>query len=288
MPFAAIYRLGTVMGNIDLILSGKRRIQKMSRNISSAFNDSNANVKGIIKRNLQNHIINVLEFIKYPQLNRKNISQILSLEGLEYLDKELSKGNGVILVTAHFGAKQMLQVGLGLAGYKITQINYHMSEDELSFIQKEVSQKHRKRIEEKIPAEFVSSDGFMRSAFKCLKDNRILIIAGDGIGIAGHMKKGYAPMDFLGNPTLFPSNITGLAKRTGASIVPAFVVREQRKHKIVIHPSIDNIKESDNDIMNDYITILEEYIRTFPHLWEFWEEFEEGILIAPPDDNSPN
>lgn len=282
LPFSALYRAGGIMGDADYLFSGPERIKRMVKNISGVFEGKNKkSLKRIIKTNLQNHCRNVLELIKYPHLNQKNVSRILYFEGLGLLDRELANGKGVILATSHFGAKQLLQVGLGLKGYKINQISYHMDHTELTFIQKCVSQRQRKKIEEKIPARFIPVNSFLRSAYNCLKNNEILIIAADGIGLPEHMKRGYTPFSFLGKKSLFPPNMVSLAKKTGSSLLPVFVVRERMMHKIVIEPAIEVQSKSIEDTFAEFVKILEKYVRQYPSLWEFWEEFEDGNLIVP-------
>jgi KDO2-lipid IV(A) lauroyltransferase len=281
MPFSTICWIGKVMGDADYILSGSKRIKRMARNVSQVFNDNEIGGRRIIKNNLENHCRNILELIKYPQFNQRNIANYLSIENIALLNRELAEGKGVMLFTAHFGAKQLLQVAFGLKGYKINQICYHMGQNKLTFIQKHVSQRQRRRIEEKIPAKFIPVDGFLRSAFNCLRKNEILIIAADGVGLPEHMNKGYTPFLFLGKKVLFPSNIISLAKRTGASVLPIFVIRDRIKHKIVIEPAIEINSKSNEDAFEEFVKILEKYIRQYPSLWEFWEEFEEGVLIVP-------
>ncbi len=285
MPFSIVFWIGKVLGEIDYLLSGTKRIEKMVRNISQVFNTDEKKSKSVVKKNLHNHCRNILEFIKYPQLNQNNITNFLSIEGIGVLDKELEKGKGVILATAHFGAKQLLQVGLGLRGYSLNQIHYHMTAKELTFIQKKVSQRLRMKIEEKIPAEFISIKSFMRSAYSCLMKNQILVVAGDGIGLPEHMNKGYSSFSFLGKDVYFPSNILNLAKRTGASVVPAFVIREREMHKIIIEPAIKSDLKSIEDIFKEFVEIFEKYVHQYPCLWEFWEEFEEGNLIVASERN---
>jgi KDO2-lipid IV(A) lauroyltransferase len=251
IPMPLIHRLGKQLGNLDYFLSGSKRIEKMTRNISKVFKAEEKELREIIRKNLQNHIQNVLELMKYPRLNKKNMTKLLSFEGLEILDEELSKRRGVILATAHFGAKQLLQVGLGLHGYKLNQIHYHMSEDELSLIQKKVSQKQRMRIEKQIPITFIASDSFMRSVLNCLKNNEVVILAADGIGIPKHMKKGYEPFSFFNEKMFFPTNFANLSIRTGASVLPVFVVREvDMRHKIIIEPPINNHGSGRNTFVN--------------------------------------
>lgn len=279
VPIYFIYWIGGILGDLDYLVSGSGRIHKMAKNLSLAFGGHTKELEKIVRRNLRNHGRNVLEFIKYPQLNSKNIGRFLSFENLEYLERETSKQKGVILATAHIGAKQLILVGLGLKGYKLNQINYHMNASELSYVQKNVSQRHRKKIEKSIPANFISSNKFLRQAINCLKENQILVVAADGVGLREHMKSGYAAFAFFGNQVLFPSNVISLARRTGSPIVPTFVIRDKRRHRIIFEPAIEMGAESDKDLFRGYIKILEKYIGQYPHLWEFWEEFEPGTLM---------
>ncbi len=279
-PFSAIYWAGKFLGSLDYLFSGRERIERMTRNISDVFRKDEETLKRIVRKNLQNHCIDVLEFIKYPQLNDKKIDKILTVEGIDILERMLAKGNGVIIATAHFGAKQMLQVGLALKGFKVNQINYHMNDKELSFIQRNISQRMRKKIEGRIPANFISARGFLRPAIRCLQKNEILIVAADGIGLPQHMDRGYKPFEFLGKKVLFPINTPLLARRTGAPILPAFVIRDRWRQKIVIQSPISSDKDSVEDVIKKYISLLEKYVGLYPCHWEFLEVFERGILIV--------
>lgn len=135
----------------------------------------------------------------------------------------------------------------------------------------------QKKIEDKIPVRFVSSQGFLVSAVKSLKKNQILLIAGDGIGIKKYMDKGYRSFPFLGRSMLFPTGSTAIARMAKSSILPVFAVRKKHRHTIVIAPIDQSL--GDDDALRQYIQTLEKYIRMEPALWEFWEEFEEGMLI---------
>ena len=282
MSFQFVHILGTLFGTLDYYFSGRQCIERMKVNLIKTLGYRELKADRIIRQNFQNHSRNVLELIKYPQINKNNMLDIVDFEGREYLDKELEKGNGVILLTGHFGAKQILQVGFGLLGYPLTQLNYHMQSQECTWIQKNVSQRQRIRIENSIPVKFVSSQGYLGSVVKAVKKNEILLIAGDGIGIKEHMGKGYKSFPFLGRSMLFPIGGVTLAKRTQASILPVFAMRKRHHHKIVIEPPIDPEFESE-DAIKAYISTLEKYIRREPALWEFWEEFEPGLLIPGSD-----
>ena len=162
MPFKSIYWLGSLLGAFDCFVFGGKKVGRMTVNLSNSAIGidkglSDKELKVIVRKNLQNHIRNVLELIKYPQFTMEEVTKQISFKGLEHLDTALARGNGVILLTAHFGAKQLLQVGLALKGYSLNQINYHMNREELSFIQKRVSQMQRKKIERHITVTFISN-----------------------------------------------------------------------------------------------------------------------------------
>ncbi|SLM30395.1 hypothetical protein MTBBW1_2200049 [Desulfamplus magnetovallimortis] len=278
MSFRAVYTFGTFLGILDYYISGRSCVEKMKKNIMQTLGYSKDKASMIVLQSLQNHSRNVMELIKYPQINKKNFSENVELKGIEYLDSALKKGNGVIMLTGHFGAKQILQVAFGLLGYPLIQLNYHMESEELSWVQKNVSQKYRLQIEDKIPVRFISSKGSLMSAVKALKRNEILLIAGDGIGIKEHMSKGYKSFPFLGRTMLFPAGSVGMAKFTKAALLPVFAMRNKHRHKIIIESPIDAELETD-DALRKYIRILEKYVYLEPSMWEFWEEFEQGLLI---------
>lgn len=274
----AVYSLGTLVGAVDYYASGKKGVSRMKTNLTDTFGVSGTQVDRIVMESLQNHSRNVLEMIKYPQMTAGNTSGIIRFDGLAHLDRALENKKGVVLVTGHFGAKQVLQLGLGLAGYSLTQINYHMKENELTWVQKNVSQRQRIRIEQAMPVRFVSANAFLGSAVKSLKKNKILLIGGDGIGVKKYMGKGYKRFEFLGRQMRFPTGAVALAKWTGAAMLPVFDLRDRFRHTIVIERPIDP-KLSHDDMLRHYIRYLERYVRRDPPLWEFWEEFDRDTLI---------
>ena len=280
MPFFFTYYLGSILGRIDFFISNKKCIGKMNTNLCRALEINKMDARNIIKDNLCNHMRNMLELIKYPQTTKENIHKLVYYDGINHLSEALEKGCGVILLTAHYGAKQLLQVALGLEGYSVNQINYHLGDDELTFTQKRISQHQRRNIEEKLPLRFISANGYMRAAFEALGRNQLLIIAGDGIGLKRYMNKSYKRFSFLGQKMFFPTNTIKLAHRTRASIIPVFVVREKRKHRIAFEPPLDWNAKNNYAMVYQYVNILEKYVCLHPSFWDFWEEFDEENLTT--------
>jgi lauroyl/myristoyl acyltransferase len=76
-------------------------------------------------------------------------------------------------------------------------------------------------------------------------------------------------------------NYLNLAKKTGAQIVPVFVLREKTNHRIVFEPALNINSEKNIEGINVFILSLEKKIVKYPFLWEFWEEFDENNLLVP-------
>ena len=280
LPFRAVYGLGGLLGRLDVALSGRRRTGRMAAHISRTLGCDAAAARRLVRANLQNHIRNVLEFIKYPQLNAANLAPVVTLVGREHLDQALQQGRGVVLCTAHFGAKQMLQVALGHSGYRINQINYYKPDTELTWIQRHVGQRLRQQIEKKIPAAFISAVGSLRPVYRCLHNNEVVIVTGDGSGVPEHITKAYPAVDFLGRKMFMPTGPVALARRTGAALVPAFVFRDRHRHRVVLEPALALPAEAaEADGVAQLARLIERNVRAAPALWEFWEEFDEGQLI---------
>jgi KDO2-lipid IV(A) lauroyltransferase len=286
--------IGKIIGLLDYLFS-KKRVRRMSKNLEQVFggNSTEKELAAIIRENLGNHYKNIMELFKYHQLNEKNLERFVSFNGLNYLETELKKGRGIILGLGHFGPKQLILVALGLKGYKLNQVCYHMIEEELTFIRKYVSQKQRLKLERKIPAHFINLGRSLRPAFEALNKNQILLITGDGIGLPHHINQTYSEFKFLGKRCLFPLGMIILAKKTGASLLPTFIIRKGPHHNIIIEPPIEidysqegqKNQESLKEEFKKFLRILEDYIRKWPSQWEFWEEFEEGNIIVPSPDS---
>ena len=277
LPLRAACALGALLGRGDMLLSGRRRVSRMRDNIAAGLNVDARRAQEILLANLRGHAMDMVEFLKYPQMTSEKCRNWVAWEGREHVDEALRSGRGVMLCTAHFGAKQAFQVALGHAGYRVNQINYHLEPDQLSFVGRRVAQRQRLRIEESIPCRFISARGFLRGAFRCLQENEILIVAADGVGLRELMDDSFRPLPFLGKTMRFPTNYVSLARRTGASLIPVFCVRDAWRHRVVFHSPLSG---DDSAIVEQYVALLEQYVRRHPHLWEFWEEFVEGELLV--------
>jgi KDO2-lipid IV(A) lauroyltransferase len=268
----------------------------IEKNISRVFTNKDKKcIRNIARRVIQKHYTQLMELFKFASLKEHRLNRFAYFDGLDILDRERAKGNGIILVHMHFGTMQAPLVALGLKGYPIHQINYRNPEEkDFSFIHKKVHLRIRMRIENKFNAKHIYIGKSMRPVYNLLENNEILMITGDGIGGYKNIPKSYVPLNFLGHSMFFPPGPVKLAQSTKASIIPIFAVQQDdNRHKIIFEEPIEleysgNRKDMLESNMKKYVKVFEKYIYKYPCHWMFWEEFKEGFLLAGKKEKIPD
>ncbi|MCX5800958.1 MAG: lysophospholipid acyltransferase family protein [Candidatus Eisenbacteria bacterium] len=155
----------------------------------------------------------LFEFFKIPVLNRQRIERAFSFEGLQNLDSALSKGNGVIIASAHIGNWEMGGAALALLGYKLHVVAAIQFSSSLS--------EHVKDVKRRLNINVVSPEEGYRALFRALKDNEVVVLLVDGDVFANGLK-----LDFFSEPARISSGAAALALKTNAAIVSGYVKRE--------------------------------------------------------------
>jgi KDO2-lipid IV(A) lauroyltransferase len=117
----------------------------------------------------------------------------------------------------------------------------------------------------------------VRASLDALKLNKVLALVGDRV----FNEKGVIS-DFFGKPTAFPQGPAALALKTGAKIIPGFLIRNtddtftlRMERSLEFTPGEDKEKTT-KEIMTHYKAILEEYVQKYPDQWymfrKFWAE----------------
>jgi KDO2-lipid IV(A) lauroyltransferase len=268
LPLRVTYLIG-IVGGFLLYLVSKEKHKIMAEELILVLPDrSISEIKEIIRGSFVNYCLSEIEVLLYPSLNNRFINKHFVIEGREYLDEALSKGKGVILFQAHFGAFQMTMPAIGYSGYKMNQISASASvwKDDAgtSRLQKkayDIKAKH----EYALPVNHISVSSSMRPVFSALEKNEIVGITVDGGG-----GKKIVPIRFLGRNANFQKGAADLATRTEAEIVPAFIITEKSfKHRLILHQPIKftRIKERDENIkevLHKFARILEGYVYKYP------------------------
>lgn len=203
--------------------------------------------------------VELVFFLDKPEL----LSKRVKLVGKEHLDSVLSKGKGVILVSAHFGNFPLMLARLSLEGYKTAGIMRIMRDERVEkfFL--------KKRNQFKIKTIYAQPrKACVEGAIHSLRNNELLFIPLDqNFGTGGIF------VDFFGRKAATATGPVVLAQRTQAQILPCFMVRQKDDtHKIIFESPLvlaqGSASEETVAINIQRLTnIIESYIRKYPAQW---------------------
>ena len=270
LPLRAVHFIGDAAGHFNA---------RFSRSMRDAVNRELALVAGvytqrqraaILRRGFRLMAKNRLEELLFRHWDRKRSQDFIRIHGWEKVESALSNGKGVILVIAHFGANKLVMPGFALRGRRINQIAGKPTEwikiygNALSPIgRKALGMEFRN--EQYLPANFIYVFGTMRPVFERLKNNEIVCFAVDGGG--GTKKR---RIRFLGRDAMVSDGPFRIAGKTGARLLPAFVVRQpDNTHQIIIEEPIalDTGKGNGDGALKglrQFMDLLEHYVHRYP------------------------
>ena len=254
---------GKLSGDIVYLLNRRKRTEtaeEIRLLFGARFGEER--IKGITRRSFENYYRRQVETVFFGSLDRETIERIIRCEGRENLDGALEKGKGVILLLSHFGSFLLPLPYLGFMGYRVDQVTGRQIHASLAG---ERFWEWRKREAEKLPVRFLQVGRFLRPLYQALGRNETVAIAFDG-----RDGSRWAVVDFFGRKARFSTGPFELARRTGAAIIPTFVVREaDNTHRIVLEPPFELSDEADTEraLAEDtrrFAGIFSRYIGEYP------------------------
>jgi lauroyl/myristoyl acyltransferase len=221
-------------------------------------------------RNFGRYLVDFFRMVRY--LNQDYIKKNIKDEGngLEHIREVLKRGKGAVIITAHIGNWELGGVLLAKFGIPILAValpHKHKWVNGLFNAQREQSG---------MPV--VPPSIAVRRCLEKLRANEaIALVADRDFGPHG------LEMDFLGRRTLLPKGPAVLALKTGAGIVPTFLIRTSTGKftmsfaKPVYPPFVDDQTVVGDEVLrgiiNQYIPVIEDKIRQHPSQWLMFREF---------------
>jgi len=263
LPLKLSARIGSGIGYIVFSILGIRRDITL-RNIHQAFGDRKKykEKKKIGRESYQNFGIGLVEFLRFPILNKNCVRSLVSINDLENIDYALSLGRGVVAVTGHFGNWELMGAVFSFLGYPV---NFLVGEQHNLLVD------YRMNYLRKLCGIKIIPMGFsVRKVLEALRKNEIVAMLSDqDAGRDGVF------VNFFGKYASTPKGPAIFALKTGACILPVFIVRERfERHRIfvekpIVVEDVNGSPENIREFTQLYTSILEEYIRRFPNHW-FW------------------
>jgi KDO2-lipid IV(A) lauroyltransferase len=263
MPRSWVYGFARGIAAIGYLAARKqRKIALESLSIAFGKNKSSQQIKQIVKDCfifMAKAGLELVFLMEKPALIRKNVEMV----GKEYLDTALSKGKGVVLVSAHFGNFPLMMAKLSLEGYKTAGI--------MRFMRDERAERFFMAKRTKLGIKTIYSQPrkvCVENSIRTLRANELIFIPLDqNFGTGGVF------VDFFGQKAATATGPVVLAKRTNATILPCFIVRQpDDTHKIIFEPplTLEEGRTNQETIainVQRLTNVIETYIRRYPAEW---------------------
>jgi KDO2-lipid IV(A) lauroyltransferase len=235
------------------------------QNLYLAFGQekSASEIRGIARRTFQNLGMMAMEFFRIPGLNMEDFKKKVSVEGLDEALRLLEKKKGGLLLIGHFGNWELMGFMSKVIGNPIMVIAKPIKQER---IDRWITGIRKVAGLELIPPEKAS-----QKVIHGLSQNRVV-----GILIDQRAKRSEGVWaDFFGKKAPTTPGLAVLALRTGAPVLPVFMVRNGfQNHRLLIKKPLELIRtgnfkkdvEANTQLFNQ---TLESMIRQYPDQW-FW------------------
>lgn len=263
-PLKASYALARRLSDLSLLLLRKQR-RTILGNLEVAFGSQMGKEEKTetARAMATNMFKGFFECFYLSSPFSDKVKNIGIIEGSHHLEEALARGRGVIALSAHFGNFIIL-------GSLMVQHNYPfymVLKDPPGRSLAELFQKFRRLSGQ----QWITTTPWgecQKRMLRCLRNNEIICLIADE-----YKRRGGVEVDFFGHQTPTAVGPAVLSLRTGAAIVPLFMVRQHDDtHRIIIEPALDavltgNQPEDIYRITSAFTRRIEWYVRRYPAQW---------------------
>jgi len=266
LPLKIGYLLAVFVSDLRYIFADKDR-QAVRENLKTIFPEkTEREIRRLKIRMFRNFAKYLVDFFRFSKLDTEYIKRNIKIENIHYIDEALAKGKGVIALSAHIGNWELGGVVIALLGYPFWAVALpHKHKAVNNFFN---SQRESKGMM------VIPLGKAVRRCFNLLKENKIVALAGD----RDFTERGLV-LDFFGKPAFFPEGPVAFALKTGAVIVPVFMVRNKDdsftlkiEKPVEFNPTNDKGRDL-VELIKRYKMIFEDYIRRYPEQWYMFRRF---------------
>ncbi|MBI2360492.1 MAG: lysophospholipid acyltransferase family protein [Deltaproteobacteria bacterium] len=247
--------------------------KRMAENVAAGFGaelPTAQEQKQLVQAAWENFTRGVYETIACVRSPKGVTQDTIAMEGEEHLQRALARGRGVIALSAHLGSFTLIGARLAAAGYPFSVVVKHPRDKGFARLldhyravvgMKTIAAKPRREAARKI--------------LKALRNNEVVLM------IADEFRSGGVEVEFLGRMVRAPRGPVTLALRSGAAVVPMFMVRGgQDRLTLHIWPEIELAKSGDvpDDVAWNvalFARQLEAMVRRHPDQWN-WLGFQRN------------
>ncbi len=209
---------------------------------------------------------NALDSLRLTRQTKQQVLESCLVSGEENLRRALARGKGVLAITGHIGAWELLGAYLSDKGYSLSVIAKKLSNEALNQMLIELRLRHGVQSHHR--------GNTAVAGYRTLKRGEILgMLIDQNINTDGVM----AP--FFGRPAWTPIGPAVFALRSGAAVVPmAIHMQSGGTHQITILPELEHPpedmpeRERQEILMKDMTASIEQLVRLYPQQWVWFHD----------------
>ncbi len=256
------------------------------RNLSLAFRGrSDGRVLAeTARRTLRNFFRDCVEIAITLHSTDEDLRAAVPMVGREHLDAALSKGSGVILLSAHLGNFFLLGTRLAVDGYPVHVLVNQPRDGRFAELMDRYRLKVKQRTIHARPRQAA-----LNRLQEILRANEIALV------IADEYRRGNGiPVSLFGRTVTARRGPATLALRTNAAVVPGCVVRQEDDSlKLVIEPELelDRSGKGKTQVRENTVRItrwLEQTVLRYPDQWNWMNiHWSEAPAAEPIETGQP-
>jgi Kdo2-lipid IVA lauroyltransferase/acyltransferase len=272
LPFAFLVQLGSTVGSI-LVRLPLSFVRIARRNLELCLPEySDAQRETILRQHFRSVGIGIFETAISWWSSDERIRKLTQLEGEQHLEAALAKGQGVILLSAHFTT---LEIGARAICARLpTNIMYRPTKNEV--LERFLMRNRGRQAKRAIPRDDV------RTLISALKNNEPVWYAPD----QSYRKKGAEMVPLFGIPAATNTATSRLARMTGAAVLPYFPERlpNGRGYRMTIQPALENFptKNPAQDALT-FNRLIEAHVHKVPEQYLWIHRRFKGLTPDYPD-----
>ena len=261
LPLKIGINIGAFFGKLAFLIIKKER-EKTLAHLKIAFGGqkNEAEIREIALKAFANLGKNAVEWINFSKFTDRWFETNVVPENFESIYKAHDRGKGVIVLASHFGNWELMAAYLGYRHCKGAIIAKRIYIEQLNRLFVDMRKK--------MGHEVFYRDESPKKIFRVLKNGGYVGILADqdvdsveGVFVNFFGKAAYTPVA--------PANLT---MRTGAALIPVFLIRENGKFRFLVEKEIelDISGDRERDLLVNtikWMKVLEKIIRQYPEQW---------------------
>jgi KDO2-lipid IV(A) lauroyltransferase len=232
-------------------------------NLEMALPELSAKERNEILRGVFVHLgWQLVEVCRMPRYTAKNTCNWIRSEGLEHYLAAKERGKGVLIVTGHLGAWELSSFYHSLMGHPMGMVIRRLDNRKLDAFVNGIRCMHGNYV--------VHKDDFGRGLLTAMH-------AGGTVGIL--MDTNMTPpqgvfVNYFGIPACTATGLAHIARKTGAAVLPGFMLWEPTEQKYVLHFGPEVAVPHTGDVANDILvgtqrctSEIENWVRRYVDQW---------------------